>query len=355
MAKKWYEDDEEDDLLEDEEEMDEDLEDELPAKVGRGTEIDETGYDPEAPVDLPESPSYNPRLAGKASKVPEISEATAEEDLSKYEGMSQAPGSLTMYKRHLSEMPQRENPRLIQKILAALAGVGVATKNPAAGVATTQELLDRPHEMSLRDWTLKGKGLGEVADIERYENANLLRALQQNATAEYRRQAEAGRNQRFQESEQGRDRRVGASEQGRNRRAVMSEEGRNRRVGFQEGSRDRRAATTRGGRTFRRTASELQDAEKEAHERVLKRFPQYKELFETDEKTGLYGPKKSVKVDPKTQKKGRLDRWLTKDEKISTGESYYDAYANYERILEAEKKRIEEETSPQPVFPKKEQ
>lgn len=100
-----------------------------------------------------------------------------------------------MLKSQLQGMPSRENfkPGKMRQIGGILASLGTGRPagiaggqpigfigNPEGGLKAQQAILNEPYDQAIKDWALKLKPIGEMADLERASNSNarMLRAQQ---------------------------------------------------------------------------------------------------------------------------------------------------------------------------------
>lgn len=62
--------------------------------------------------------------------------------------------------------PEYKSPGKWNRLTAALAGAAAGFSNPAAGVQTTQGMLNAPYERAMDRWKIEGQRLGEAARVE---------------------------------------------------------------------------------------------------------------------------------------------------------------------------------------------
>jgi hypothetical protein len=85
--------------------------------------------------------------------------------------------ALDKYNSALDAMPNRDDydPRLITKILAAVAGVGEGIqRGPVQGIALNKQILDKPYDEALGRWGTKLSRYEKEADIESKRNTAML-------------------------------------------------------------------------------------------------------------------------------------------------------------------------------------
>lgn len=116
-------------------------------------------------------PAPQPQQKGMPINGPLIQQQPEEDPLS----MFKQPDSpaLDAYKKYIATMPDRSNYEYGKKgkILAAIAGVSDSFAG-GNGYQTTRNLLDDPYKTAMEDYSNKGKGMAELANIEDKVNQN---------------------------------------------------------------------------------------------------------------------------------------------------------------------------------------
>lgn len=92
----------------------------------------------------------------------------------------------TKYANFVANAPKEAdfNPNMYTRIAAAIAGAGAGMRNPEEGVRVAQQIRDDPYNTAVKDYKLRGEGLGVLAQQEestRAQQLGLVRALREDA------------------------------------------------------------------------------------------------------------------------------------------------------------------------------
>lgn len=118
----------------------------------------------------PKQPFQNlrsfPMQKGMPINGPLIQQQPEQDPLSMFNQQQSSP-ALEAYKKFLNTMPTRNNYEYGTKgkILAGIAGAATGMAG-GDGIGTTRGLLDDPYNTAMADYSNKGKGMSELADIE---------------------------------------------------------------------------------------------------------------------------------------------------------------------------------------------
>lgn len=191
------------------------------------------------------------------------------------------------YRQLMESVPRREDYQVGKgkKIAAALAGSLMALKDPAAGVAASQQVVERPYMEAMEAFNNEAKQAHTLAGIENAEADNLRQYAQMVETGRY-----------HQEVESGRDRRAGerlqfdtvksvldsdnskALEAGRQNRFELGQSAEDARFSETEANKNKRLGITEAGKNARVKARVPKvpkvpiTAERRAREEALKRL-----------------------------------------------------------------------------------
>lgn len=101
---------------------------------------------------------------------------------------SKEPAGMAAYRAYLANAPTHDKYEAStgRKIFAALAGIGTELSNHAlarrgvsggsSGMDVTNSIIDEPYNDALKDWTIKGKGLGAVAALDEKQQYGQMKA-----------------------------------------------------------------------------------------------------------------------------------------------------------------------------------
>lgn len=104
---------------------------------------------------------------------PQPMDEQARPNIPYYDNSQDATPSMDAYKHHVEEMPDRANYKTgkLQKVLAGVAGFGAGMEGGVGNAySTTKGLLDSGYDNAMADYTRKGAGLHELAEIEEKTN-----------------------------------------------------------------------------------------------------------------------------------------------------------------------------------------
>lgn len=191
------------------------------------------------------------------------------------------------YRQLLENVPQRQDYGVSKgkKIAAALAGSLMALKDPAAGIAASQHVVERPYLEAMEAFNNEAKQAHTLAGIENAEADNLRQYMQAVETQNYHRESEAGRDRRAGERLQfdtvksiGEADRAREAEAGRQNRFELGQSAEDTRLAATEAGKDKRVGITEAGKNARVKARVPKatkvpiTAERRAREEALKRL-----------------------------------------------------------------------------------